>query len=100
VAALIEELEHDLRRPDGRDLSAELDEARAWVRGVANGRATEAERLLRQLARVAKVLINLDLPSIEDIPWLPQMAQDALPVVALAVERLQEALDSSVGPWD
>jgi hypothetical protein len=49
---------------------------------------------------VAKVLIDLDLPSIEDIPCLPEMAQDALPVVDLVMERLQEALDSSVGPWD
>jgi hypothetical protein len=35
--ALIEELERDLHRLDGHDLSAELDEARTRVHGVANG---------------------------------------------------------------
>jgi hypothetical protein len=55
---------------------------------------------LRQLAWVAKVLINFGLPPIENIPRLPQMAQDALPMVALVIERMQEALDSSTDPWD
>jgi hypothetical protein len=49
---------------------------------------------------VAKVLIDLGLLPIEDIPQLPQMAWDALLAVALVVERLQEALDSDAGPWD
>jgi hypothetical protein len=52
--ALAEEVESGLRRPDGRDLLAELDEAHARVRGAADDRATEAKRLSRQLARVAK----------------------------------------------
>jgi predicted component of type VI protein secretion system len=70
------------------------------MRGVVNDRATEAERVSRQLAWVAKVLIDFGLPPIENIPRLPQMAQDALPMVALVVERMQEALDSSTDPWD
>jgi hypothetical protein len=47
---------------------------------------------------VAKVLIDLGLLPIEDIPWLPQMACDALLAVALVVEDLEEALDSGTGP--
>jgi hypothetical protein len=96
--ALAEEVESGLRRPDGRDLLAELDEAHARVRGAADDRATEAKRLSRQLARVGKVLIDLDLPPINNIPQLPQMARDALMLVTLVVERLQEALDFGVGP--
>jgi hypothetical protein len=69
-AALAEELERGLRRPDGRDMPAELDEASAWVHRVANDRATKAECLSRQLAWVTRVLIDLGLPPIEDIPWL------------------------------
>jgi hypothetical protein len=50
--------------------------------------------------RVANVLIDLGLPSIEDNPKLPKTAQDALAAVALILERLQGALDSDAGPWD
>jgi hypothetical protein len=50
--------------------------------GVADDRAAEVDRLSRQLARVAKVLIDLGLLPLEDIPWL------------------QEALDFGTSPWD
>jgi hypothetical protein len=98
-AALAEELERGLRRPDGCDLPVELDEVCTWVRRVVDDQAAEADHLLRQLAWVAKVLIYLGLPPIEDIPRLPQMAQDALPMVALVVEHLQEALDFDASTW-
>jgi hypothetical protein len=70
------------------------------VHGVADNWAAEAECLSRQLAWVAKVLIDLGLLPIEDMPQLPQMARDALPAVTLVVERLQEVLDFGTGPWD
>jgi hypothetical protein len=70
------------------------------VHGVADNWDAEAERLSRQLAWVAKVLIDLGLLPIEDMPRLPQMARDALPVVTLVVECLQEVLDFGAGPWD
>jgi hypothetical protein len=41
--ALAEELERGMRHPDGHDLPAELDEARARVRGVADDQVTEAD---------------------------------------------------------
>jgi hypothetical protein len=41
--ALAEELEHGMRHPDEHDLPAELDEARARVRGVADDQVTEAD---------------------------------------------------------
>jgi hypothetical protein len=46
------------------------------------------------------VLIDMGLIPIEDIPQLPKTAQDALSVAALVLKCLQEALDSSVSPWD
>jgi hypothetical protein len=50
--------------------------------------------------RVASVLIDLGLLPVEDIPQLPKTAQEVLPAVALILKCLQEALDSSAGPWD
>jgi hypothetical protein len=50
--------------------------------GVADDRAAEVDRLSRQLARVAKVLIDLGLLPLEDIPLL------------------QEVLDFGASPWD
>jgi hypothetical protein len=37
---------------------------------------------------VANVLINLGLLPIEDIPQLPKIAREVLPVVALILKRL------------
>jgi hypothetical protein len=50
--------------------------------GVADDRAAEVDRLSRQLARVAKVLIDLGLLPLEDTPLL------------------QEVLDFGASPWD
>jgi hypothetical protein len=44
---------------------------------------------------VAKVLIDFGLPPIKDIPRLPQMARDALLVVALVMEHLPVGLSPS-----
>jgi hypothetical protein len=99
-AILAEELECGMRHPDGRDLLAELDETHARVRGIDDDRATEAGWLSRRLVWVTGILVDLGLPPIKDIPQLLKTAQDALPTVALVLKRLQEALDSSAGPWD
>jgi hypothetical protein len=79
------ELERDLHHPDGQDLPVEQDETHG---------------LLRQLVWEASVLIDLELPPIEDIPHLPKIAQDALPPVALVLKCPQEELDSGAHPWD
>jgi hypothetical protein len=73
-AILAEELECDPYHPDGRELLVEWDEIHAGVYGIAGDRATEVGRLLRRLIWVAGVLIDLGLPSIEDIPQLPKIA--------------------------
>jgi hypothetical protein len=65
---LAEELEHGLRHLDGCNMLVELDETRAQVHGITDGRATEAGRLSRCLIWVAGVLINLGMSPIEDIP--------------------------------
>jgi hypothetical protein len=56
-----------LHPPDGRYLLVELDKADALVSRTANDRATEAERLSRQVMQVADVLVDLGLLPIEDI---------------------------------
>jgi hypothetical protein len=94
------ELERDLHHPDGQDLPVEQDETHGQVHGIAGDRADEAEWLLRQLVWEASVLIDLELPPIEDIPHLPKIAQDALPPVALVLKCPQEELDSGAHPWD
>jgi hypothetical protein len=68
MTILSEELEHSMRHPDERDQPAELEGTRTRVHRIADDRATEARRLLRQLVRVVDVLIDLGLLPIEDIP--------------------------------
>jgi hypothetical protein len=97
---LAEDLERDLDHPDGCDLPGELGETRAWVHGIASDQAIEVGRLSRQLVWLAGILTNLGLSPIEDIPQLLKTTQDALPVVALVLKCLQDALDSDAGPWD
>jgi hypothetical protein len=94
---LAEDLERSLRHPNRNDLPMELDETHAWVCGIADDRAADVGRLSRQLVWVAGVLIDIGLPPIEGIPQLLKTTQDALPVVALVLKCLREALDSSAG---
>jgi hypothetical protein len=82
-AILVDELECGLHPLDGR---------------IIDDQAAEAERLSRQVAQVADILIDLGLLPIEDIPHLPKIAQEVLPVVALILKRLQEARDPGAGP--
>jgi hypothetical protein len=100
VAIVVEELERSLRYLHRRDLPVKLYKARTRANEIASDRVAKAERLSRQLMRVAGVLIDLGLPPIEDIPQLPKTVRDALTVVALVLERLQGALDSGASPWD
>jgi hypothetical protein len=95
-----EELECILHHSGGHDLPMELYKARASVNKIVDDRATEVERLSRQLMQVAGILIDLGLPPIEDIPHLPKIVWDALTAVTLILECLQGALDSGAGPWD
>jgi hypothetical protein len=82
-AIFVDELECGLHPPDGR---------------IIDDHAAEAERLSRQVAQVADILIDLGLLPIEDIPHLLKIAQEVLPVVALILKRLQEARDPGAGP--
>jgi predicted transcriptional regulator len=67
-AILAVERECGLHPPDARDLSVELDKARASVNRMAVDRAVEAERLSRQVVQVASVLVDFSLLPVEDIP--------------------------------
>jgi hypothetical protein len=97
---LAEELERVLPHPDACDLPVKLDEIHVRVHRIADDRAAKAGKLSRQLIQVAGVLIDMGLPPIEEISQLPKTTQDALLVVTLVLKHLQEALDSSAGPWD
>jgi hypothetical protein len=64
----------------------ELYKAHERAIEIAGERVIDAERLSRQLVRVAGVLIDMGLKLIEDIPQLPKTVRDALAMVALVLE--------------
>jgi hypothetical protein len=57
-AILAKEPECNLRRPDRRNLLAELDKARARVDRIDGERTTEAERLSCQVMSISSVLVD------------------------------------------
>jgi hypothetical protein len=57
-AILAEEPECNLRRPDRRNLLVELDKAHARMDRIDGERATEAERLSRQVMRISSALVD------------------------------------------
>jgi hypothetical protein len=64
----------------------ELYKAHEWAIEIAGERVVDAERLSRQLVRVAGVLIDMGLKLIEDIPQLPKTVRDALAMATLVLE--------------
>jgi hypothetical protein len=64
----------------------ELYKAHERAIEIAGERVVDAERLSRQLVRVAGVLIDMGLKLIEDIPQRPKTVRDALAMVALLLE--------------
>jgi hypothetical protein len=94
-----EELERGLRPSNRQYLSVELKKIHVHVDRIAVDLAAKAERQSQQVVRVADILINLGLLPIEGIPQLLKTTQEALPTVTLILKCLQEALDSSAGPW-
>jgi hypothetical protein len=99
-AILAEELECDLHSSDGRDLSAELDKARALADGITDERATEAMQLSQRVMGISSALVDLGMLPIQDIAQLLKLAQEVLSVADLVLKHLQEALASCVGPQD
>jgi hypothetical protein len=97
---LVEEQVRVIHPHDGRDLSAELEGIRACVDGIGGERATEAGQLSRLVMEISNVLADLGMLLVQDIPQLPKLAQEALTVVGLFLERLREVQASDVGPWD
>jgi hypothetical protein len=49
-------------------MSAELDKARAHVDRIDGKRATEADRLSRQVIWISSVLVDMGMMLIQDIP--------------------------------
>jgi hypothetical protein len=73
-AILAEELECDLHSSDGRDLSAELDKARALADGITDERATEAMQLSQRVMGISSALVDLGMLPIQDIAQLLKLA--------------------------
>jgi hypothetical protein len=99
-AILAEELECGLHPTNGRDLSTEMDKARARVARIDGERAAEAKQLSQRVMRISNVLVNLGQLPVQDIPQLPKSAQEVMPMVDLLLKHLQEALTSSASLWD
>jgi hypothetical protein len=60
----------------------------------------EVMRLVTLVRDVSKVLVDLGMPPILEIPWDLHMTGDILEVVDVILKRLQEAYASSHAPWD
>jgi hypothetical protein len=88
---LAKELKCDLYPPDGRDLSAELDKAYTSVDRTAGDSAAKVEGLSWHIMLVAG---DLGLLPIDVIPQLSKTAREVLPVVAIILRCLDEALAS------
>jgi hypothetical protein len=85
---LLEELNHGLHPSNGRDLSAELDEACACMNRINGERAAEAERLSQLVMRIFGVLTNQGMLPIQNIPQLPNLARQVLMAVGLILKHL------------
>jgi hypothetical protein len=66
----------------------ELDRTCAHVDRINSERATEAGRLSQLVVGISNALVNLGMLPIEDIPQLPKLAQEVLPVAGHVLERL------------
>jgi hypothetical protein len=60
----------------------------------------EADRLTSMVRDVSKVLMDLGMHPIPEIPRDPRTADDVLEVVAIILECLMEAYDSGHTPWN
>jgi hypothetical protein len=82
-ALLAEEQACGLHPFDGRDLSAEPEEARAHVDGITGERATESGQLSQLVIEISNALVDLGMLPISDIPQLLKSSQDVLMAIGL-----------------
>jgi hypothetical protein len=72
---LEEEQAHDMHPPDGRDLSAELEETHTHVDGIKSERAAKAEQQSQQVVGISNALVDLGMLLVQDIPQLSKSAR-------------------------
>jgi hypothetical protein len=70
-----------LHPPDGRDLSLELDKARACVDRIDGERAAVTDQISWQFVMISSILVDLGMLPIQNIPQLPKSAWEVLPTV-------------------
>jgi hypothetical protein len=58
---LVEEQVHSLHPPNGRNLSAELEETHAGVDGIKGERTTEAWQLSQPVMGISNALVDLGM---------------------------------------
>jgi hypothetical protein len=49
---------------------------------------------------IPNATVNLGMLPIQDIPQLPKLTREVLPVADLALNQFQEVLASGADPWD
>jgi hypothetical protein len=80
-AILAEELACGLHPPDGRDLTAELEEIHVCMDGI-----NEAGRLSKLAMEISHSFVDLGMLPVQDIPQLPMSAQEVLAATGLVLE--------------
>jgi hypothetical protein len=78
----------------------ELVELGSCLKEAKVERVAEAGWLAVLVRDVSKVLVDLGIPPIPEIPRDPRATSDVLEVVCTSLECLQEAYASSHSPWD
>jgi hypothetical protein len=79
-------------------LLAELEELRECMVGVEEECGTEAEKLVALVREASKVLMDLGLPPIREIPQVPWKAQEVLKAAGVILECLREPHAFDAGP--
>jgi hypothetical protein len=85
---------------DNRDELMEFTELQRLRQDIEADSVIEAGRLVTLVRDVSKVLVNLGMPPIPEIPWDPRMTSDVLAAVDIILEHLKEAYESGHDPWD
>jgi hypothetical protein len=85
---------------DNHEELMEFIELQKLLKDAEIERVIEVGRLAILVRDVCKVLVDLGMPPIPEIPQDPRMDGDVLEMVSIILERLWEAYASGHEPWD
>jgi hypothetical protein len=85
---------------DNHEELMEFIELQKLLKDAEIERVIEVGRLAILVRDVCKVLVDLDMPPIPEIPQDPCMDGDVLEMVSIILEHLREAYASGHEPWD